>query len=221
MAISVLITGTTGMVGKGVLLECLKSDEVSSITVINRSSLNMDHPKLKEIIHQDFLDLTAVKKQFKNIDACFFCLGVSSFRMDEDKYTKLTYDLTHHFASSFKEFSPEATFCYVSGTGTDSSEKGRIMWARVKGRTENALLDMFKSAYMFRPGYIQPMDGIRSKTPLYDNLYKVFKPIYSVLKLFPGAATNTANTGKAMIRVAIDKPNQRILENKAINTLSK
>jgi len=217
----VMITGTTGMVGRGVLNECLKDDSIEEVRLINRSSVGVDHPKIKEVLHADFMDLSEHREFMKDMDACFFCLGVSSFRMSEEDYSRLTYDLTLHYAKLFHEENPEACFCYVSGTGTDSSENGRVMWARVKGRTENALLEMFSTAYMFRPGYIQPLDGIRSKTKLYDNMYRIFKVIYLVLRFFPSAATNTRHLGKAMIRVLHQGYEKRILGNGEINQLAR
>ena len=215
-----MITGTTGMVGRGVLNECLKDDSIEEIRLINRSSVGVEHPKIKEVLHDDFLDLTDHQEFMNGLDACFFCLGVSSFRMSEADYSRLTYDLTMHYAELFHQVNPDACFCYVSGTGTDSSESGRVMWARVKGRTENAVLEMFPNAYMFRPGYIQPLDGIRSKTKLYDNMYRIFKVVYLVLRLIPSAATNTRSMGRAMIHVLRQGYEKRILGNSEINRLS-
>ena len=216
----VMITGTTGMVVRGVLNECLKDDSIEEIRLINRSSVGIDHPKIKEVLHADFLNLDEHQDFMRDMDACFFCLGVSSFRMSEADYTRLTYDLTTHYAQVFHSVNPEACFTYVSGTGTDSSESGRVMWARVKGRTENALLELFPNAYMFRPGYIQPLDGIRSKTKLYDNMYRLFKLIYLVLRMFPSTATNTRNVGKAMLYVLKNGNELKILSNSDINGLA-
>jgi len=221
MGNSVLITGSTGMVGKGVLLECLADPTIERVVVVNRSSVGIKHDKLTEVLHQNFHDISSIKREISNIDACFFCLGVSSFRMPEDTYHKLTYDLTIQFAETFKEVNPNAVFCYVSGVGTDSTEKGRSMWARVKGKTENKILSMFDRAYMFRPGYIQPLKGIRSKTPLYDRLYLVFKPLYYILKHFPSSATNTENFGRAMIAVLQRGYDKQHLGNREINDLAK
>ena len=222
MKVKAIITGSTGMVGKGVLLECLENKEVESVLVINREPVGISHKKLKEIIRTDFYDLSGIRDELAGYNACFFCLGVSSFRMSEAKYTKITHDLTINFAETLLELNPEMTFCYVSGTGTDSSEKGRSMWARVKGKTENELLKMpFKSAYMFRPGYIHPMKGIKSKTRLYNALYVVFKPLYPILNfLFPKYVTTTVNTGKAMISAAITGYEKKHLENEDINKLA-
>lgn len=209
------------MVGKGVLLECLDSPNVEQVLTVNRRTIDVEHPKHEQLIVKDFFDLEAVAAQMKGYDACFFCAGVSSVGMKEAEYTKLTYDLTTYFAKTFHAQNPNSVFTYVSGTGTDSSEKGRSMWARVKGKTENAILNMgFKDAYMFRPGYIQPMRGIRSKTNWYQYMYMIFKPIYALLKHFPSTATSTVNMGKAMLYVLQNGNEQKILHNKEINALA-
>ncbi len=214
-----IITGTTGMVGKGVLLECLDDPRVESVLVVNRKSLGMEHPKLKEILVKDFMKLKSAQSKLKGYDTCFFCAGTSSIGKNEDVFSKITYDITVNFAFTFLEVNPGSTICYVTGTGTDSTEKGNTMWARVKGKTENALLNMgFKAAFMFRPGYIQPLRGIRSNTGWYDYLYLVFKPIYLILKHFPSTATNTTNMGKAMINLAIKGNGPAILHSKEINS---
>lgn len=214
----VIITGTTGMVGKGVLLECLDDERITEVLVVNRSSLNMQHPKLKEIIHKDFHNLSAIKEQLQGYDACFFCLGVSAAGMSEEKYTKLTYDLTIHFAETV--VNPNMTFTYVSGAGTDSTEKGRMMWARVKGRTENTLLKMpFKKAYMFRPGAILPKRGVKSKTGLYNFFYVILRPFFPLMAM-SASVTDTVKVGKAMIQVALNSNDKTHLENKDINELA-
>ena len=220
--IKAIITGATGMVGKGVLLECLDDPRITSVLVINRQSVDINHPKLTEIIHKDFLDLSPVKDQLAGYDACFFCLGISAAGMSEEAYTRITYDMTLHMAKTLKGLNKDLIFCYVSGTGTDSSEKGRMMWARVKGKTENDLLKMgFKDAYMFRPGFIQPMKGIKSKTRLYQTMYNIFSPFYPLLKrLFPKYITNTSLVGKAMIEVATTGSDRTYFENKDINEIA-
>ncbi len=220
MKIKAIITGATGMVGKGVLYECFDSNDVDEVLVINRQSLGIKHPKLKEIIHHDFFNLDPIKEQLKGYNACYFCLGVSSVGMSETNFHKVTFDLTLHMAKILAEQSPELTFCYVSGTGTDSTEKGRTMWARVKGKTENAIMALpFKASYMFRPGYIQPQRGIKSKTALYNAIYIVFKPLYPILKrLSPSYFTSTTKVGQAMINVTLNGYEKRHLENKDINT---
>jgi hypothetical protein len=220
--IKVIITGSTGMVGKGVLLECLDHPSVSKVLVINRHSLGLSHPKLREIIHGNFFDLSPVKQDLTGYDACFFCLGVSAFRMKEEEYDHLTYDLTLSVARTLLNLNSGFSFCYVSGQGTDSSEKGKAMWARVKVKTENALLALpFKSAYMFRPGYIHPMWGIKSRTPLYNAFYTVLKPLYPVLRsLFPNSVTTNQAIGKAMIAAVCKSFPKHILDPVDINLLA-
>lgn len=217
-----LIFGASGMVGQGVLLECLDDDEVTAVTVIVRSPTRREHPKLREVIHDDFFDYSAIEGELAGHDGCFFCLGVSAAGLDESSYSRLTYDLTVAAAEALLRRSPDVVFCYVSGSGTDSTEKGRVMWARVKGRTENALLKMpFKAAYMFRPGYIQPMRGVRSKTTLYQAVYTVLAPLYPVWRtLFPNAVTTTEKVGRAMIRVAREGYEREILETRDINAIA-
>ncbi len=221
MGYNVVITGTTGMVGKGVLLECMDHPSINNIMIVNRNPLNITHPKVREVLVKDFFDLSGISDELKGFDACFFCLGITSVGQSEEDYSRITYDLTLNFAEAFIDQNDKSIFCYVSGTGTDSSEKGRTMWARVKGKTENRLLEMpFKKAYMFRPGYIQPLRGIKSKTQWYAALYLVFKPIYLILKHFPSTATNTTNMGLAMINSLKGTYPKTILENKNINELS-
>ena len=218
MGLKVIITGTTGMVGKGVLLECLEHPEVSEVLIINRSSIGMQHPKLKEFIHKDFYNLQPVREQLQGYDACFFCLGVSSVGMSEEAYTKPTYDLTMHFAETV--INADMTFIYVSGSGTDSTEKGSVMWARVKGKTENALLKMpFKAAYMFRPGVILPVKGVKSKTPLYNFFYVIMRPLFPLMSKM-NSVTDSAKVGQAMINVALHGSDKVHLENKDINELT-
>ena len=222
MKIKAIITGSTGMVGKGILLECLDSPKVESVLVINRKPVGIKHEKLKEIIHADFYDLSNIEEQLMGYNACYFCLGVSSFRMSEADYTKVTHDLTIHFAETVLRMNPGMTFTYVSGVGTDSSEKSRTMWARVKGKTENDLLAMpFKAAYMFRPGFIQPMKGIKSATKLYNAIYVVFKPLYPLLKtISPNGVTSTVQLGLAMINVTLEGHEKKVLQAKEINELA-
>lgn len=216
-----IITGSTGMVGKGVLLECLDDPNVSSVLIVNRSSIEIKHPKLTEILIEDFFDLGKIENELAGYNACFFCLGTSSAGKKEESYHKITFDLTLHFAKTLLRKNPQITFCYVSGAGTDSTEKGRSMWARVKGKTENALLKLpFKAAYMFRPGFIQPMKGVKSKTKIYNAIYLVLKPLFAVLKVFPKLATNTEKFGKAMINVVVKGYDKSILEIVDINLLA-
>ena len=215
----VIIFGATGMVGQGVLRECLLSSEVGSVLAVGRIATGQHDPKLRELVQKDLSNLSAVEADLAGYDACFFCLGVSSTGMSAQNYTRITYDLTLSVARTLVTLNPNMTFVYVSGTGTDSSEKGRSMWARVKGRTENELLRLgFKRAYMFRPGYIQPLDGIKTKTRVYALLYAVLAPLYPVLKaLAPNYVTTTRQIGRAMIQVALQGTAKTHLENRDIN----
>jgi nucleoside-diphosphate-sugar epimerase len=221
MGYKIILTGATGMVGKGVLLECMDAPEIEQVLLVSRKTAGINHAKVREILVQDFFDLSAIEEEFKGYDACFFCLGITSIGETEASYRRITYDLSLNFARSFIKYNENSIFCYVSGTGTDSTEKGKIMWARIKGKTENALLKMpFKKAYMFRPGYIQPLKGIKSKTKWVQAMYTLFWPVYSILKHFPGTATNTTNMGLAMINsLTADYPKQ-VLGNKEINKLA-
>lgn len=218
----VVIFGASGMVGQGVLLECLDDPTVSSVLVVGRSSCGIEHPKVEETLHGDFTDYGPIEDRLGGLDACFFCLGVSAAGMSEEEYRHVTYDFAICAAETLSRLNPEMVFCYVSGAGTDSSEKGRSMWARVKGKTENRLLKMpFKSAYMFRPGYIQPMKGVRSKTRLYQATYTVLAPLYPVWKtFFPGFVTTTEKVGRAMIRVAESGYSKPLIANRDINLLA-
>jgi len=219
MKIKTIITGVTGMVGEGVLHECLLHPEVESVLVINRKSCGVKHEKLKEIIHKDFFDLSSIENQLSGYNACYFCAGVSSVGKKEEEYKRITYDLTINFADTLVKLNPDMTFCYVSGVGTDSTEKGRSMWARVKGKTENDLLKLgFKDAYMFRPGYIQPTKGLKNSY----KIYKIFAPFYPVLKtLFPKYVVSLEEIGQAMINVTLDGSEKKILECKDISHLTK
>jgi hypothetical protein len=220
---NVVIFGATGMVGKGVLLECIDDPRVERILLVSRHPIGIDHPKLRELIHQDFFNFSGVQAEFAELDACFFCLGVSSVGMSEGDYYRLTYDLTLAAATALAaSCGQRLTFCYVSGAGTDSSEQGRSMWARIKGKTENALLRLpFKSAYMFRPAYIQPLKGVRSKTWWYQAVYDVIGFFYPLLRrLFPLSATTTVNVGRAMIEVAGNGYAKKILGSTEINRLA-
>lgn len=215
----VVLFGATGMIGAGALLECLADDRVHEVLVVTRSSTARRNPKLREIIHEDFFNYDNLASEFASCEACFFCLGVSSIGMSEDKYTHLTYDLTLAAARTMAAANPRIVFCYVSGVGTDSTERGRTMWARVKGKTENAILAMFANAYMFRPGYIQPIGDVRSKTGWVQTAYNVLAPLYPVLRpLLRG--TTTANFGRALIEVAAKGYPKRILYAADMNALA-
>ena len=209
------------MVGAGVLAECLVDTRVRSVLVVGRTPSGVSHPKVRELIRSDFYDYADATTDLEGHDACFFCLGVSSAGMNEAAYTRVTYDLTLAAARTLAVLNPQSTFCYVTGEGTDSTETGRLMWARVKGRTENHILRLALKAYMFRPGYIQPLNGIRSKTRLYQALYNVLAPLYPLIKrLVPTHVTTTVNVGRAMIEVASNGYGKRILENTDINALA-
>jgi len=215
---NVIILGSTGMVGKGVLLECINDKRIDKIFLINRQSTDVKHSKITEIIHSDFYNFSTIQEQLAGYDACYFCLGVSSAGMDEEKYRKITYTLTLHFAETLFKVNKNMCFMYVSGVGTDSNEKSRMAWARIKGKTENDILKLgFKDAYMYRPGYIQPLNGIKSKTRLYAFIYLLFKPFYFILKPFKSAVTDTSSVGKSMITVSIKGYSKKILTNLDIN----
>jgi uncharacterized protein YbjT (DUF2867 family) len=217
----VLIFGGTGMVGSGVLMEALEREEVTSVVTVGRRSTGRSHPKLEEIVHDDFFDYAPVRDRLGGFDACFFCLGVSASGMTEEEYHRLTYDLTLAAAETLAELNPQMIFCYVSGSGADSSESGRWMWARVRGKIENKLLDMsFKAAHVFRPAFIQPMKGVRSRTRLYALMYGLLGPFYPVLRrIFPRYVTDSVTVGRAMIRVAGQGHSKAILENWDINAV--
>jgi uncharacterized protein YbjT (DUF2867 family) len=214
----VLIFGATGMVGQGVVRECLRDPDVDLVTTVGRTAAaeqNSAPPaaRLRAITHQNMTDLTAIEGDLIGYDACFFTLGVSSGGMSEPDYERITYGLTLAAAEPLSRLNPNMTFIYVSGAGTDSSEHGRVMWARVKGRTENALLRLPFKAYMFRPGLIQPLDGIHSKTPAYRILYSLMKPLLPLLHwALPNQVLNTREIGQAMLAVAKRGFAKRILE---------
>ena len=209
------------MVGQGVLRECLLDPNVTEVLSIARSSVHQQNPKLRELILPDIANLAGNEPELTGFDACFFCAGVSSVGMSEEKYTHLTYDLALSFARTIAPLNPQMTFIYVSGASTDSTEKGRSMWARVKGRTENALLRLpFKAAYMFRPGFIQPLHGIRSKTPLYQFIYDLTAPLTRlILNKLPKYLTTTEQIGRAMLAVARNGYLKTILDPDDINRL--
>ena len=218
----VVLFGATGMVGQGVLRECLLDKDVELVLSIVRAPSGTVHDKLRERVQTDFFNWSALEPELAGLDACFFCLGVTSVGMTEADYTRVTYDLTLSVATVLARLNPRMVFVYVSGAGTDSTEKGRTMWARVKGKTENALRALpFRAVYLFRPGFIQPLHGITSKTLLYRAVYFVFTPLAPILRaIAPGAMTTTESLGRAMLAVArLGAPTQ-ILDNRAINALA-
>ena len=217
--IKTIITGVTGMVGEGVLHECLQHPQVEAVLVINRKPCGVVHPKLKEIIHTDFFDLSAIESQLSGYNACYFCLGVSSIGMKEPEYYKLTYTLTLNLAQTLSKLNPEITFCYVSGGGTDSTEKGRSMWARVKGKTENDLMKLpFKQVFAFRPGYMHPTKGLKNTLSSYKYMSWMY-PFYRAV--FPRFVSTLAELGLAMINVTLYGYEKQVLEVKDIVAVSK
>ncbi|WP_020607302.1 epimerase [Spirosoma spitsbergense] len=219
MKIRAIITGATGMVGEGVLHECLNDADVEQVLVINRKPGGVSHYKLSEIIHTDFFDLTPIESQLSGYNACFFCLGVSSVGMKEPEYRRLTYDLTLHAAQVLAKLNPDMTFCYVSGTGTDSTEQGSSMWARVKGETENALLRLpFKKAYMFRPGFMKATPGLKNV----KSYYKLIAWIYPIGRaLFPAGFSTLQELALAMIKSVSPGYEKTVLEVKDIVALAR
>jgi uncharacterized protein YbjT (DUF2867 family) len=219
MKIRAIITGATGMVGEGVLHECLHHTEVERILIINRNPLGISHPKLTEVIHKDFYDLSPIEEKLKGYNACFFCLGVTSINKKEDEYFRLTHTLTLEMATRLSRLNPDMTFCYISGAGTDSSEKGKSMWARVKGKTENDLTKLpFKAVYNFRPGFLQPTKGLKNAHRFYSFigfLYPVFKSV------FPKYVSTLRELGLAMINVVLKGYPKRVIEVPDIVALSK
>lgn len=215
-----IITGSTGMVGKGVLLECIDDSSVKEILLINRNPIGTVHPKVKEIIHKDFRDFTAIKEQLAGYDACFHCMGVSSAGMSEEKFTEITYTMSKSLASALYSLNKNMLFIYVSGAGTDSTEKSSTMWARVKGKTENTIMNMgFKDAYMFRPGAILPERGVKSKTKLYNTLYLITRPLSPILKRMK-SVTTTTKIGRAMINLHNQPQALKYLEAADINRIA-
>ncbi len=219
---NILIFGATGMVGQGVLRECLLAEDVKAVTVIGRSSTGVQHAKLTEIIHADLYDYRLIEAQLQGFDGCFFCLGVSSLGMKEAEYRHISYDLTLAAAQVLQRLNPDMVFTYVSGAGTDSTEQGRVMWARVKGATENALQGLgFKGAYLFRPGAIIPMHGETSKTPYATTLYKLIKPLLLLLKrVYPDKILTTEIIGLAMLNAARFGAAKPVLETADIRQLA-
>ncbi|VVD26700.1 NAD-dependent epimerase/dehydratase family protein [Paraburkholderia dioscoreae] len=219
----VLIFGATGMVGQGVLRECLRAPDVEAVQTVGRTRSGQLDPRLIEVIQQDLTDIRAIEPSLNGFDACFLCLGVSSAGMQEAEYSRLTYDLTMAVAQTLARLNPQMTFVYVSGSGTDGTEHGRSMWARVKGRTENALRRLpFKGVYLFRPGVIEPLNGARSKTRSYRLFYTLAKPFLPTLRaLLPNQILSTEDIGLAMLAVARQGADKAVLETADIRALSR
>jgi uncharacterized protein YbjT (DUF2867 family) len=217
----VILFGATGMVGQGVLLECLRDGDVTQVLSVGRSPGGQQHAKLTEIVRDNFLDYSDIEPQLTGFDACFFCLGVSSVGMDAERYRHLTYDITLSAATTLARLNPGMVFTYVTGRSTDSTEQGPVRWARVKGKTENDLLKLpFKAAYMFRPAGIQPLHGVRSKTAWVNAIYVVAAPLLSYLaRTSPKFMTTSEKVGLAMIKVARDGYPKPVLESEDINSL--
>jgi len=217
----VLLFSATGMIGQGVLRECLLDPDVQSVVTIGRTATGRQDPKLREIVHPDLFNYAPIEDQLTGFDACFFCLGISSVGLAEPEYTRITYGITMAAAETLSRLNPQMTFVFVSGLGTDSTENGRTMWARVKGKTENALLRLpFKAAYMLRPGLIQPLHGIRSKTAAYRIAYTLIAPLMPLLRwAFHGSILTTEEIGLAMLVLARRGGPKKILESKDIRAL--
>lgn len=217
----IILFGASGMIGQGVLRECLADARVERVLAVVRQPLGGSHPKLRELVHRDFQDYTSIEGELSGYDACLFCLGVSSAGMKETEYRKVTYGFTLAAAETLARLAPAMTFLYISGQSTDETERGRMMWARVKGATENALLRLpFRAVYLFRPGFIQPLHGIRSRTRLYRVSYALARPLaWLVKRLAPDAVTTTEQLGRAMLRVAIEGYDRPRLEMRDINRL--
>ena len=216
----VVLFGASGMVGQGVLRECLRDGAVTQVLSVGRSASGRHDAKLTEIVRDNFLDYSDIAPQLTGYDACFFCLGVSSVGMDPERYRHLTYDITLAAATTLARLNPQMTFVYVTGAGTDSTEQGRVMWARVKGKTENDLRKLFRAAYMFRPAAIQPLHGVRSKTSWVQAIYVVTAPLLSWLaRIAPKYVTTTEQMGRAMIKVARDGYPKPVLESEDINSV--
>jgi uncharacterized protein YbjT (DUF2867 family) len=216
--VNILIFGATGMVGDGVLHECLADARISSITAIARSPLNAASPKLRVLRRTEFFDFSDIASELSSVDACFFCLGDSAVGMNEASYRRVTFDITLAAARALAAAHPGATFCYVSGEGVNPSSQGRVMWARVKGETEQALLQLPLKSYMFRPGLIRPRPGVRSKTPIYRFFYRLIGPFFPLIRrLAPSHVTTAENIGRAMITVAVQGYSSPFLENADID----
>jgi len=219
---NVVLFGATGMLGQGVLRECLLASDVNRVLTIGRSATGVQNAKLQDLVHADLWNYSAIEEQLRGFDACFFCLGVTSTGMSEADYTRVTYGITVAAAEMLCRLNPDMTFVFVSGAGADSTERGRIMWARVKGKTENAIFHLaFKASFAFRPGAVQPMHGERSRTAAYRVLYSLTKPLLPLLKrMWPNQILTTEQFGRAMLIVVRQGAPKRVLESADINALA-
>ena len=218
---NVLILGATGMVGQGVMRECLLDGGVARVVTLGRRATGAANSKVRELVHADLFHLAPIERELAGLDACFYCLGATAAGKSEVEYARINHDMTLAVAETLARVDPDMTFIYVSGMGTDSTERGRTMWARVKGRTENALLRLpFRAAYMLRPGIILPMHGIKSRTTLYRLFYLLMTPLYPALRaLFPRAITTTEQLGQVMLRLARSGYSRPVLESADIASL--
>lgn len=217
----VVLYGATGMVGAGVLMECIIDPRVTSVLCVGRKPVGVPHPKVRDMVLKDPMDYSGIGDAFAGTDACFWCLGITSLGMDEAAYSRVTVDFTVAGANALAAANPTLAFCFVSGASTDSTEKGSVMWARVKGRAENAVFAKFARSWAFRPGYIQPMKGVKSKTTWVNAVYTVMAPLYPLFRPLVGNwATTTENVGLAMIHVALHGEEKKILENGDINRIA-
>ena len=218
---NVVVFGATGMIGQGVLRECLLAPDVNRVLTIGRSATGVQNAKLQELVHADLWNYAPIEEQLRGFDACFFCLGVTSAGMSEADYTHVTYGITMAAAETLCRLNPDMTFVFVSGAGADSTEHGRLMWARVKGKTENAILRLpFKASFAFRPGVVQPINGERSRTAVYRVLYAMTKPLLPLLRrVAPGQILTTEQFGRAMLTVVRQGAPTRVLESSDINSL--
>jgi len=218
--VNILIFGATGMIGQGVLRECLRDPDVAVVKAIGRSATGVSHPKMRDVLHRDMGSFAAIESELRDVDACFFCLGVTSAGLTEAAYASVTYDIPVAAATMLAQLNPSMTFILVSGAGADSSERGRVMWARVKGKAENAILRMPFKGYVFRPAVVQPMHGIKSRAAIYNGAYLLLRPLMSALRrLFRSYVLTTEEIGQAMLLVARQGAPKRLLESRDISAL--
>lgn len=217
----VIITGSTGMVGKAILIECLENENIKNVLLINRTPIDLKHQKIREVLVDSFKEIPSIKDELNGYDACFHCMGITSVGKSENEYNEVTFNDTKRLVDTLYKLNSAIVFNYVSGKGTDSSEKGKVMWARVKGKTENYILNKgFKDAYMFRPGIIIPEKGVKSKTKWYNTVYWLLKPFYFLLKKIKSVVPST-NMGLAMINTLLKPQNKKVLESHDINAFAK
>lgn len=217
---NIVIFGATGMIGQGVLRECLRDPDVAVVKAIGRSATGVSHPKMRDVVHRDMGSFAAIESELREVDACFFCLGVTSAGLTEAAYASVTYDIPVAAATMLAQLNPSMTFILVSGAGADSSERGRVMWARVKGKAENAILRMPFKGYVFRPAVVQPMHGIQSRTAIYNAAYLLLRPLMPALRrLFRSYVLTTEEIGQAMLLVVRRGAPKRVLESRDISAL--